>query len=223
MDAADYEDYVEGLVEKARSFQPYCIHAIDSRFYDQLREAHTPFQALGEHLRAGDHTVVGLPLREDYNELYSQGEFQHRIYKLANSAYFANKMLSMIYDKTFAGQTFGTQHGSLTLCLDDAIPRWIQHEVFHFIHDKVLSSYGKERVQMYHAKARHEDRLTYLGRTRGEYSVDEYFANGGEFYVTKKRIFSPHRRLERKDPEFFGLLGRVLEGDEELLVPLPSS
>jgi len=210
--------YLEAILMESRAFgrtaEKHLQQPINPAFYERTKTALQPFENVFERTKRYPF-IYGLPLRANESQLRGNRGLMHYLESACgNSAYFVSKMLGMLYKGTLQDQIGGTHHKELILCTDNASVRTIQHEVFHFVHDQLLQETTRLDIERMFGIAQDCGDLV----DKRQINPDEYFAFGGEYFLRKGRIWSPHRKLRKKYPQLHTMIQRVLSGEKELLI-----
>ena len=204
---------IEKIVKESKSYERHFPRLSNPEFYRREETALKPFQKVIEDTRYYP-TIVGLPLRAKEDEIRKNEVLMRRLVRYAgNSAYFLSRMIGSVYQDQISDQVGGTHHESLILCTDDASVRTIQHEMFHFVHDQLLKETARMDIERMFEYAQDYEKLV----DNRQINSGEYFAFGGEYYLTKRLLLSPERKLRKKDPKLHELIADVLTGKEELI------
>jgi hypothetical protein len=198
---------IKTIVGDAKELKPkysvFFTNPVNENVFKKLAHAIRPFNMLGDKLVGVK--FVFIPVKEDPTKVMNDKAF---------GVFLNRKLGSFVVSSTGLRNVLkghALHENGVILSLDDINENTLRHEIFHYIHEFVLTEKAKHELDALFNGLKSGGRKQVNKRQRN--TVSEYFAYGGEYFLSPDRffgLFSRKRKLRKRDPALYDFIDEVL-------------
>ncbi len=208
----------DSIIERAKQNVSYrgrffFTKRIESKIYDNIVKALEPFSHISKQILGKELDFVVIPVKEDPRRIISSKPILQFLKDKTGSFTRPYEMMHRVVNG------YAAYYNGVILILDDTSISTIQHEIFHFIRDKLLNEKTKQHIEKLFKDAHEIKGFVHKEQKK---NLKEYFAYSGQYYLNHGYFFGAflnnHKKLGNKDPMMYHLIEDILADKSDLFV-----